>query len=446
MTTPATAKTAKPVTTKAATPAPTRYTPTISGPSKHTNPSSHSSDSSNTRPKSNSQHHAAVHADTSKPQRSADAKAGTNAANSCPPATLQLYKLAGRPGLGASSTCTSGAVKNNAANDNVQNATTGSSASPVFIAPGVVSFTPVTVPKSSVWGGSALSTPFTPTQLQRYAQLVGKLTEPPPYLVRIYKAAARRYGLPWPVLAAINYVETGYGADPNYSSAGAEGWMQFMPGTWRAYGEAVDIRGRIMAHVAANPWNARDAIFSAARYLVAHGAHSDLPRAIFAYNHAVWYVQEVLSVAQQIDEQGMKPGAQAGKLVDAMGTMARLLNGMPYVWGGGHGSWEMTTGYDCSGFVSQVLHAGGYLSQPVTTQSLPLQNGIVTGPGRWISIFDRTDSGGLASDHVIIDINGQWWESGGSSADGGAGDVHRISHMNATYLTSFNLVLHPRGL
>ena len=148
------------------------------------------------------------------------------------------------------------------------------------------------------------------------------------------------------------------------------------------YGESIDIRGHVMAHIAANPWNPRDAIFSAARYLVANGAHRDLPQAIFAYNHATWYVQEVLSVAQQIDQQGMKPGATDGKRVEAMRTMAGLLNGMPYVWGGGHSSWEMATGYDCSGFVSQVLHAGGYLSQPVSTQSLPFCSGsdwVVTG-------------------------------------------------------------------
>jgi len=355
---------------------------------------------------------------------------------------MQLNKIAGR-----NATLTPcNHKKNGKANADAQSSTAGANPTPVFVAPGVVSFTPVTVPKSSQWGGSAMSNPFTPIQIQRYAQLVGKLSEPPPYLVRIYKAAARRYGLPWPVLAAINYVETGYGANVNYSSAGAEGWMQFMPGTWRTYGEAVDVRGQVMAHVAANPWNPRDAIFSAARYLVAHGAHNDLPAAIFAYNHALWYVQEVLSVAQQIDQQGMLPGVAADKKVAAMGTMARLLNGMPYVWGGGHSSWDMATGYDCSGFVSQVLHAGGYLSDPVTTQSLPLQNGIVSGPGRWITVFDRTDGGGLTNDHVIIDINGQWWESGGSSAFGGAGDVHRIPRMNTTYLASFNLVLHPRGL
>ena len=60
--------------------------------------------------------------------------------------------------------------------------------------------------------------------------------------------------------------------------------------------------------------------------------------------------------------------------------MADSLLGKPYVWGGGHGNWAPQTGYDCSGFVSAVLHAGGYLSAPADTTSLPNQAGMR--PGR----------------------------------------------------------------
>ena len=49
-------------------------------------------------------------------------------------------------------------------------------------------------------------------------------------------------------------------------------------------------------------------------------------------------------------------------------------------------------------------------------------------------------------EHVIIDLDGQWWESGGSSADGGAADVHPIIDPNPGYLKSFNRILHPQGL
>jgi hypothetical protein len=127
-----------------------------------------------------------------------------------------------------------------------------------------------------------------------------------------------------------------------------------------------------------------------------------------------------------------------------MTTMAHLLNGLPYVWGGGHSTFSLvSSGYDCSGFVSAVLHAAGYLQAPVTTQSLPGQPRIRYGPGRWVTIFDRTDAG-ISDDHVIIEIEGQWWESGGWGVL--SDRVHRIHHMQAAYLQSFNLILHPQGL
>jgi len=118
--------------------------------------------------------------------------------------------------------------------------------------------------------------------------------EPPPFLVPIYKQAARRYHVPWSVLAAINEIETDYGRNLSVSAAGALGWMQFMPQTWQQWGVDADHDGT------ANPYSPQDAIFAAARYLRASGAARDLPGAIFAYNHAGWYVSEVLLRAQTI--------------------------------------------------------------------------------------------------------------------------------------------------
>src|SRR4029079_9461023 len=100
----------------------------------------------------------------------------------------------------------------------------------------------------------------------------------PPFLLPIYQAAGSEYGVPWEVLAAINEIETGYGRDLRVSSAGARGWMQFMPATWRRYGVDANRDGR------RDPWNPVDAIFSAARYLQAAGAASDLRGAVLAYN------------------------------------------------------------------------------------------------------------------------------------------------------------------
>jgi hypothetical protein len=124
---------------------------------------------------------------------------------------------------------------------------------------------------------------------------------------------------------------------------------------------------------------------------------------------------------------------------------ADSLLGEPYVWGGGHGGWKPSGGYDCSGFVSAVLHAGGYLSEPQDTETLPSAAGIESGPGRYVTIYDRTDSG--AEGHVILEIDGQFYESGGQHGSwGGGGGVAKIATPSAAYLQSFNDVLHPAGL
>ena len=114
----------------------------------------------------------------------------------------------------------------------------------------------------------------------------------PAELVPIYRAAEREYRVPWNVLAAINKIETDFGRNLAVSSAGAVGWMQFMPATWARYGVDADHDGR------KNPYDPADAIFAAANYLRASGAPGNLERAIFAYNHADWYVRDVLALAE----------------------------------------------------------------------------------------------------------------------------------------------------
>jgi Transglycosylase SLT domain len=116
----------------------------------------------------------------------------------------------------------------------------------------------------------------------------------PLFLLPIYKAAAVQYGVPWQILAAVNEIETNYGTDQAVSSAGAVGWMQFMPSTWLQYGvDALDAGY-------ADPYSPVDAIFAAARYLRAAGAATDLHGAILAYNHSEEYVSSVLLRAKLI--------------------------------------------------------------------------------------------------------------------------------------------------
>jgi hypothetical protein len=115
----------------------------------------------------------------------------------------------------------------------------------------------------------------------------------PPFLLPIYQACGTQYGIPWQILASINRIETAFGTNLNVSTAGALGWMQFMPPTWEAYGVDANRDGR------KDPYNPVDAICAAARYLKASGGMDDLRGAIFAYNHADWYVDEVLLYAEQ---------------------------------------------------------------------------------------------------------------------------------------------------
>ena len=114
----------------------------------------------------------------------------------------------------------------------------------------------------------------------------------------IWQAAGNSYGIPWEVLAAINKVETNFGQNLGPSSAGAVGWMQFMPSTWARWG--VDANGDGVA----DPNNPTDAIFSAARYLAGCGGQFDIARAVYCYNHATWYVNEVLGLASVFSRGG----------------------------------------------------------------------------------------------------------------------------------------------
>lgn len=135
----------------------------------------------------------------------------------------------------------------------------------------------------------------------------------------------------------------------------------------------------------------------------------------------------------------------APKAVQAMYRQATGLEGRPYVWGGGHSisDWLNAAGYDCSGFVSSVLGYAGILSGPQTTHTLPAAKGISSGPGSWVTIYDRTDGVSANADHVIMDIGGHWFESGGST--NASGGVASIMTPTASYLSTFNRVLHPTG-
>ncbi len=160
----------------------------------------------------------------------------------------------------------------------------------------------VTVLGAPDQAGSATTDPAYPVSAEARADI------PPDYL-QLYLQAAANAGLDWSILAAIGKVETDHGrlnalgVTSGVNSYGCCGGpMQFWiapphPNTWDSYGVDGNHDGR------KDPHNPADAIPAAAKYLKASGAPADYRRAIFAYNHATWYVDQVLAQAARYREQ-----------------------------------------------------------------------------------------------------------------------------------------------
>ncbi len=281
----------------------------------------------------------------------------------------------------------------------------------------------------------------------------------PRRLVPVYEGAAQRYrlGARGPsVLAAINFVETSFGTNVATSSAGANGWMAFLPSTWAAWG--VDANGDGVK----DPYDAEDAIFSAANYLHDSGAPADWRAAIFAYNHADWYVEKVLRFARQFSAPGASAGQSegcalaAGAPTEAVARMVaeadRLSSLRPrteYVWGGSHGESPTPANgpFDCSSAVSHLLQVGGFHNP--TMDTVALAGWGEPGPGRWVTIFVKP-YGGQAHTFIrfaagVTPASKRYWGTSGAVEPGhGPGWIPEAT-FSAGYLAGFEQ-RHPVGL
>jgi hypothetical protein len=112
----------------------------------------------------------------------------------------------------------------------------------------------------------------------------------------LYRQVNARYGVDWQILKAIHQVETGQSGDTcRKSCAGATGPMQFLPSTWAKFGIDGDGDGQ------ANICSLADSMYAAGHYLGASlQADGNYEKAIFAYNHALWYVEKVEAIAREI--------------------------------------------------------------------------------------------------------------------------------------------------
>jgi hypothetical protein len=317
------------------------------------------------------------------------------------------------------------------------------SSSPSFVNPGS-------------WTGTVSADPSLTGAVRNLAGLLANGNRPPSFLIPIYMQAGKRYDIPWPVLAAINAVESDYGRNLSTSSAGALGWMQFEPGTWRTYGVSADGQHN------PNPYDPRDAIFAAARYLKAAGGSQNIARAVYAYNHAGWYVDMVMSRARAITHQAQYVRAKLDKRgtysvffatglkkhptvrysggvlshYDRLIAAANMVSAanFSYLYGGGHEQPARWGPFDCSGSVSYVMQQAGYKVPTTVSGNIPSWK-FPAGPGA-VTIFYNPV-------HTFMRIGNRYFGTSGFARPGGGAGWFDVNKLPASYVATFREVHVP---
>jgi peptidoglycan hydrolase CwlO-like protein len=123
--------------------------------------------------------------------------------------------------------------------------------------------------------------------------------------------------------------------------------------------------------------------------------------------------------ANYISESQASVPSEAPAAVAAAIEAANSIATTPYIWGGGHGSFE-SSGYDCSGAVSFALNGGGFLSSPLDSTGLSTWG--EAGPGQWITVYGNAGHAWMIIAGLAFDTSGgagpRWHTEPVSSTEG----------------------------
>jgi hypothetical protein len=249
---------------------------------------------------------------------------------------------------------------------------------------------------------------------------------PANYVPWLAKAAQRYHLGPrgFSIVAAVHYVESDFGrsilpgvAPGTKNSMGAMGPGQFLKESWTSFGVDADGDGL------KDPYGIPDSIFATANLLHASGAPQNWHEALFAYNHAEWYVQEVLEAAERFGGAPMTcETGISGEGLQRVESVARWIESrrLHYCWGGGHAPkpgpsggeycWSADgervfgateDGLDCSGAVRWLLVLSGFKDTgPIVSGDFA--SAYPSGPGKQVTIWSNAA-------HVFLTIAGRDW-------------------------------------